>query len=113
MVSYAITPDTLYQYCAVIPYGNTVEDCLCEDSLRIKLMNTREVMILGRHGQLFGLNMTGALIVEAIIEGKGGKEILEILIRHFAGSVEQAMEMQRDYLEITGQLEMAGYIEKQ
>lgn len=113
MISYTIMPDTLHQYCAAIPYGSTVEDCLCDDVRCSELMSTPAVMILGRHGQLFSLNMTGALIVEAIIDGKSGEGILEILIRYFAKNVEQAIEIQQDYLKITEQLEKNGYIERQ
>lgn len=113
MISYTITSDTLHQYCAIIPYGSTVEACLYNDSYRSNLMSIPAVMILGRHGQLFSLNMTGALIVEAIIDGKSSEEILETLIRYFAKNVEQAIEIQRDYLKITEQLEKDGYIERQ
>ncbi len=112
MISYTMASGTLHQYCAAVPYGSTVEACLCDDGHRLQLMSIPEVMILGRHGQLFRLNMTGALIVEAIIQGKSGREILEILIRYFAKSVEQAIEIQQDYLEITDQLEKEGYVER-
>lgn len=111
MIDYRLKPGTLHQYYALIPYGSTLAECIRDDTHRTNLMNSPGVMILGRRGKLLNLNMVAALIVEEIIKGKNSEEILETLIQNFAQNINQAMEIQQDYLKITKCLEQAGYIE--
>lgn len=109
MIQCVMNRDTLHQYHAIVPYGCTIEMCMDDSSLYEKLLAEPIVMILGRFGELMGLNLISAYMVEQLFAGKSSEEILKSMFFRYARDAEGAKRIAQDYFDLIYQMEALGY----
>lgn len=111
-MDYRMKQGILYQYSAIIPLGATIAECLKNPEQYEKLVQSDVIMILGKHGRLINLNLTAAIIMEAIINKKSKEDILKLLFSIFARSKEEARTITIKYLEFLKSMKESGIIEE-
>ena len=109
MIQCVINRDTLHQYIAAVPHGKKLEACLADPVLYKKLLAEPTVMILGRFGELLGLNLMAGYMTEQLIAGRSSEEILRTMVRRFASDRETATRIMTDYFDLIRLLDQKGY----